>query len=107
KRSGARDMSSSTARIPAIPLPTTTSRGRRKGSPLMGVSDARLRETRRTHYEKALAQIIPPRERYAGHVEGKEDLQCQMRSASRCDGGPKTARDQAAAAGADCSAESQ
>src|SRR5215470_5142369 len=111
KRSGARDSSSSTARIPAIPAPTTTSRGRPKRSLLMAASHARSHarfgEARRTQCKKALAQVVPPRERDAGHIEHQEDFQRQMRTPGGCNRGAEAARDQIAAAGADCANESQ
>src|SRR5580704_2647289 len=105
KRPGARANSSSTARIPAIPLPTTTSRGRM--APLMTRSDPSVGETRRSRIDRALAQVEPPGQRQADGVEGEIDFERQKRAAGRGDRGAEAARDEVAADGADGADEAQ
>src|SRR5262249_32957254 len=92
-----RNSSSSTVRM---------SRARRERSLLMLVSHPRFREARRDR-RKRTAQVVPPRERYAGHIEGEEHRQRQMRTPGRGDRGAKAARDQVAAAGPDSADKSQ
>src|SRR5580704_12716541 len=76
-------------------------------APLMRVSHARFGEARRALRQKALAQVIPPGQPDAGHVERQEDHQRQMRAAGGGDRGAEAARDQIAAAGADRADESE
>src|SRR5215475_6440492 len=107
KRSGARASNSSTVRIPALPLPTTRSRWRPEQWLFMAASDARGGEARRPQRKKARAQVVPPCECDAGHVEHQEDFQRQIGTPGSGDRGAETARDQIAAAGANGADEPQ
>src|SRR5260370_14239655 len=73
----------------------------------MGGSHPRFGQTRRNRRKCALAQVVPPRERYAGHIEGEEDRQRQVRTTGGGDRGAKAARDQIATASADGADKSQ
>src|SRR5918998_1256880 len=103
-RSGARASSSSTVRIPAMPLPMTTRRSPLRLSddvlPVIG-SDPRRGKARRALRQKALAHVVPPGQREAADIECQEHDQRQMRAAGTCDRGTEAARDQIAAARAD------
>src|SRR6266699_772455 len=101
KRSGARATSSSTVRIPAIPLPTTTNRGRCKRLMLMLLSHSRFGKARR------LAQVVPPREREASDVEQQEDFKREIGPTGCVNGGTEPARDEVAAAGAHSADEAE
>src|SRR5215469_3995608 len=109
KRSGARAISSSTARIAAMPLPMTTSCARPWPitSRPIARSHAGFGEVRGTRRTEAPAQVVPPGERQAGHVEGEEDRQREMRPASHGDRGAEAARDQITAAGTDRTDEAE
>src|SRR5262245_6480634 len=91
-----RGSSSSTVRI---------SRARRERSLLMLVSHPRFGEARRDRRKRA-AQVVPPRERYAGYIEGEEHRQRQMRTPGGGDRGAKAARDQVATAAPYCADKS-
>src|SRR6266508_3693593 len=93
--------SSSTVRIPTIPLPTTTNRGRCKWLMLMLLSHARSAKDRR------LAHVVPPVERDAGDVEQHEDCKREIGPTGCGNGGAEPARDEEAADGADCADEAE
>src|SRR5262249_62077731 len=89
-----------------VAYPKDISRGLEERSLLILVSHPRFGEARRDR-RKCTAQVEPPRERYAGHVEGQEHRQGQMRTPGGGDRGAKAAWDQVATAGADCADKSQ
>src|SRR5712672_3081486 len=107
-RSGARASSSSIVRRPAMPLPITTSRSRRGCWRRIAASHAGLGEAAwQALGQEAAAHVVPPGYGDARHVVEQEDLQREMRTSGRGNRGAETARDQIAAAGADCSDEAQ
>src|SRR4029453_1135679 len=68
---------------------------------LMLLSHARSAKDRR------LAHVVPPVERDAGDVEPKEDLKREIGPTGCANGGAEPARDEVAAAGADCADEAE
>src|SRR5258707_1026840 len=73
----------------------------------MPASHARFGEICRALRKKALAQVVPPREREAGGVERQVDDERQMRATGGGNRRAEAARDQIAAAGADCPDKSE
>src|SRR5262249_36106712 len=95
---------SAAASFPAIPQVDSSRLG---GQLLMLVSYTRFGEARRARRKQTLAQIVPPREGYAGNIKRQEDCQCHVRTTRGGDRGAKPPRDQAPPAGADGPAKSQ
>src|SRR5579885_3826994 len=93
-RSGARAKSSSTVRIPAMPLPMTTRRSRAVGLIMTRASDARLRQGRCELRKKAPTHVVPPGQSQAAHVEQEVDFEREEWPASGGDRSAETARDQ-------------
>src|SRR5215831_7287287 len=70
-------------------------------------SHPRFGEAGCPQHEETLAEVIPPGERNAGLIEAEKNFQRHVRAAGDGDRGTEAARDQVAAAGADCADESQ
>src|SRR5262245_12923400 len=96
------------SRISGAPLRESFALHRvRTHSLLMLVSHPRFGEARRDRGERRLTQVVPPRQPEAGRIESEEYDQRQVRTSGRGDRGAKAARDQVAAASADCTDKSE
>src|SRR5262249_5851774 len=80
---------SAAASFPAIPQVDSSRLG---GQPLMLVSYTPFGEARRARRKQTLAQVVPPREGYAGNIKRQEDCQCHVKTTRGGDRGAKPPR---------------